>query len=228
LISTILKAKYYPNSSFLDAKLGCRPSFAWRSVFNARDLLLQGVMWRVGDGRSIKVWGDKWLPTPTTFAVQSPPKILAKTTLVADSIDHGTKGWNIELIQDVFSEDEARVIVGIPLSSSLPPNRMVWRGTTNGSFTVKSAYHLGKEIQALEEGQCSHVEEGVDVWKAIWALQVLNSVKLFMWRARHNLLPTKINLVQKKVVDDSSCPCCGMPEETLCHALWECPTAQDV
>jgi nitrous oxidase accessory protein NosD len=53
----------------------------------------------------------------------------------------------------VFSEAEARVIVGIPLSLDLPPDRMVWRGTTNGSFTVKSAYHLGKETQALEGGK---------------------------------------------------------------------------
>lgn len=73
--------------------------------------------------------------------------------MVADLIDHGTKGWNVELIQVVFSEAEARVIVGIPLSLDLPPDRMVWRGTTNGSFTVKSAYHLGKETQALEGGK---------------------------------------------------------------------------
>jgi hypothetical protein len=80
--------------------------------------------------------------------------------MVADLIDHGTKDWNVKLIQAVFSKAEARVIVGIPLSLGLPPNRMVWRGTKNGSFTARSAYHLGKETQALEGGQCSHVEEG--------------------------------------------------------------------
>jgi hypothetical protein len=37
-----------------------------------------------------------------------------------------------------------------------------------------------------------------------------------------------MNLVQKKVVEDSSCPWCGVAEETICHTLWECPAAQDV
>jgi hypothetical protein len=33
---------------------------------------------------------------------------------------------------------------------------------------------------------------------------VLRLVKLFMWRACHNLLPTQVNLVNKGVIDDAS------------------------
>jgi hypothetical protein len=25
-----------------------------------------------GDGRDIRIWGDKWLPTPIFFSIQSP------------------------------------------------------------------------------------------------------------------------------------------------------------
>jgi len=28
----------------------------------AKDLLSSGIIWRVGDGKSINVWGDNWLP----------------------------------------------------------------------------------------------------------------------------------------------------------------------
>jgi hypothetical protein len=38
LISQIIKAKYYPNSSFLDSDLGKRPSFIWRSFMAAKEL----------------------------------------------------------------------------------------------------------------------------------------------------------------------------------------------
>lgn len=34
----ILKAKYFPQTSFLEAKLESKPSYAWRSIFNAREL----------------------------------------------------------------------------------------------------------------------------------------------------------------------------------------------
>jgi hypothetical protein len=194
LLASILKAKHFPNSNFLGAKLGSRPSFAWRSLFNAHDLLLQGIMWRVGDGTSINIWGDKWLLTLITYAVQSPPKTLAISTNVVVLIDPVTKGWKEELIKVEFSEDEAKVISGIPLSPDLPPDRMFWRGTIDGKFTVRSADHLGKETEAMEAGQCYYVGEGAEVWKAIWALQVPNSVKLFIWRACHNILPTRLHL----------------------------------
>lgn len=62
--ATILKAKYFPHSSFLEALLGTKPSFAWMSIYNAKELLSKGLLWRVGDGRLIKVWGEKRLPTP--------------------------------------------------------------------------------------------------------------------------------------------------------------------
>jgi hypothetical protein len=145
LLASILKAKHFPNSNFLGAKLGSRPSFAWRSLFNAHDLLLQGIMWRVGDGTSINIWGDKWLLTLITYAVQSPPKTLAISTNVVVLIDPVTKGWKEELIKVEFSEDEAKVISGIPLSPGLPPDRMFWRGTIEVLTTLAKRLKLWKQ-----------------------------------------------------------------------------------
>jgi len=36
LLSKICKAQYYPNSSYLESKLGHNPSFVWRSKFSAK------------------------------------------------------------------------------------------------------------------------------------------------------------------------------------------------
>jgi ribonuclease HI len=110
----------------------------------------------------------------------------------------------------------------------LPRDRLIWRGAENGIFTVRSAYHLGKELQDQEGGQCSQGHKGQKVWKAIWSLEVPNSVKLFMWKASNDLLPTKANLFKRKVVEAKSCPCCTLEEETTFHALWSCPAARDV
>jgi hypothetical protein len=59
LMTTIIKAKYFPHGDFLNASLGNKPSFAWRSIWHAKELLSQGLLWRVGDGQSIKIWGDR-------------------------------------------------------------------------------------------------------------------------------------------------------------------------
>jgi hypothetical protein len=72
LEARILKAKYYQHSTILEANLGRQPSFAWRSLLSACDLLKNWIIWRVGDGRDIRILGDRWLPTPISFYVQSP------------------------------------------------------------------------------------------------------------------------------------------------------------
>jgi hypothetical protein len=43
LASKILKKKYFPQSSFLNSQLGCQPLYIWRSFWNARNLLEEGL-----------------------------------------------------------------------------------------------------------------------------------------------------------------------------------------
>jgi hypothetical protein len=53
-------------------------------------------------------------------------------------------------------------------------------------------------------------------------------VKLFLWRALNNSLPTKANLFSSGVVKDSKCPICMGEEEMTEHILWSYPSANDV
>ncbi|XP_059663956.1 uncharacterized mitochondrial protein AtMg00310-like [Cornus florida] len=57
-----LKAKYFRNCSFLDVPLGSNPSWAWRGIWSSRSLLGSGARWVVGNGRSINIWQDRWVP----------------------------------------------------------------------------------------------------------------------------------------------------------------------
>jgi len=69
--------------------------------------------------------------------------------------------------------------------------------------------------------------KGEEVWKAIWSMEVPNTVKVFCWRACNNILPTKTNFFLKRVVDNMKCPCCEFEDETILHLLWECPAARE-
>jgi hypothetical protein len=169
----------------------------------------------VGDGSNIKIWGDRWLPTPTSYSVQSPIRILDEMDVVSKLIDGEQGSWKHELIRVILELDEARVILQSPLSPSLPPNRLTWRGTTNDLFSVRSAYHLSKELVERNGGQRSNEEKDQGVWKDLWSLEVPNQVKMFMWRAFQNLLPTKATLYKRKVVKEASCPCCGQLRKDL-------------
>jgi hypothetical protein len=162
-MARIFKAKYFSHSSFMESSLGSRPSFEWRSIFSAKDLLQQGLIWRVGNGQNIQVWRDRWLPVPVSYSVQSPKQLLVADATVASLINSNAKEWKADLVKAFLNAEEAQVVLDIPLSSSLPPDKLIWQGTKNGVFSVKSAYHLGKEIQQRMMGDYSHVDKEKDV-----------------------------------------------------------------
>jgi hypothetical protein len=48
LVAKIYKARYFPNSSLFDSKIGHNPSYAWRGIWKARHILMHGCRWSIG------------------------------------------------------------------------------------------------------------------------------------------------------------------------------------
>ncbi|CAN0837126.1 hypothetical protein LINGRAHAP2_LOCUS1705 [Linum grandiflorum] len=55
LVGRILKTKYFPNGDFLSANVGSNPSLMWRSIVEAKLVVLNGCRWKVGTGTEIRV-----------------------------------------------------------------------------------------------------------------------------------------------------------------------------
>lgn len=137
-------------------------SFVWRSICLARKLLKEGLIWRMGDGKEVKIGNDKWLPTPMTYSIQSPRRMLAEDAKVVELIDPDTKWWNTFLIKEIFKEDKVAIIFQIPLSQYRQQDMVIWRCTTSGEFTVQSAYHMEKEKQELKQGEVQKPRDVVE------------------------------------------------------------------
>ncbi|XP_059450901.1 uncharacterized protein LOC132181678 [Corylus avellana] len=227
-IAKIMKAKYFPNCSILDAPKGKRPSFAWRSIQSTCDIVREGLIWRVGNGEKIRIWQDKWLHNPNDYMIQSQPTVLAPTARVCELVDRDTKWWKTNLIEQIFSPAEVKMILAIPLSSRNQEDCMVWRGTVKGEFSVRSAYHLQKKKEEEGRGECSIRSSSRAVWKLIWKLKVPSVEQNFLWKACQDILPTRENLHKRHIIDDPGCPICGLEVETVFHILWRCPSAMDV
>lgn len=142
LVYRVLKAKYFPKSDFVNASLGNNPSFTWRSVMAAQHLVKKGLRWRVGNGESIKVWGDKWLPTSSIYTAVSPRLFLQADTRVSELIEASTASWKSSIVDALFLSHKVETIKSIPLSSHLPADRLVWTETLSGLFSVSSYYKL--------------------------------------------------------------------------------------
>jgi hypothetical protein len=164
LVSQILKAKYFPNSSLLESEIGKRPFYIWRSFMAAKDIFSHGIIWRIGDGKSIKVWEDNWLPNIGSLSFHS-GLVLSSDAKVSDLIDVSVKGWNCVLIDKSFSAYVANIIKNIHLCPSLLPNKIIWNDTSNGMFSVKSAYHMTLELLRRKNGECSASYGNCVFWK---------------------------------------------------------------
>ena len=60
LFFRVFEAKYFPKGSVLEATTSSR-SYAWQSIMKARKVISKGMRWRIGDGKSINLYGDNWL-----------------------------------------------------------------------------------------------------------------------------------------------------------------------
>lgn len=144
LVSRILKAKYFPNTSFLEAELGKYPSFLWRSVWQARQLLKVGLRWKIGNGLSVKVSG-KWIPQPNSAQLSPFNCRLDADLLVADLIDRASFCWKTELLIDNVDVGDLEIIKSIPISLQNRSDELVWHYSQHGIYTVKSWYYLAMQ-----------------------------------------------------------------------------------
>jgi hypothetical protein len=152
LVGRIYKEKYFRHETFLDSGIGSNPSYAWRSIWSAKHLLQMGLVWRVRDGKKIKIWRDKWIPTPTSYMIQSPHRVLDQEARVSSLINTDTNWWNIPLIQEMFNREEADTICSLALCSGRQDDKLIWMGSKNGIISIRSAYHLVNESDEAERG----------------------------------------------------------------------------
>ena len=226
LAHQVLKDKYFPDSTFLEAQLGRNPSYTWRSLVAAIGVLKQGLRWNIGNGQRAKIWANRWIPIPNSFMVVSPRPHNFEGELVKSLLDRVFGGWNTSIVKNCFLPHEAEAILSIPISQSLPDDALVWAWTKKGIFSVKSAYHVAHEwlVEGRGKGvgcEGSNLHKKKEFWKAIWGLKCPSKARNFMWRACKNILLTNLCLCIRKVSNGDECGLRGMVESSG-HALWGC------
>ncbi|KAA3470487.1 reverse transcriptase [Gossypium australe] len=144
---------------------------------------------------------------------------------VADLINCQTREWNREVVEYTFGADEADKILRIPLAKYPHDDLLAWRGEPTGVFSVKSSYKL---LQSFDPNTYAIQLSYIDFYKKMWCIDLPTKLKINMWKASWNYLPTRVNLLHKKLTTDASCPRCGLETETLNHLLRECPISVEM
>ena len=56
----------------MEAQLGKRPSYIWRRILAAREVIKEGYRWVIGNGRNVHIWNDRWILVAEIYKVMSP------------------------------------------------------------------------------------------------------------------------------------------------------------
>ena len=101
LFYRVCKAKFFPSGDIFSAHVKTG-SYAWRSILKARHLITEGARYRVGNGQTVRIYQDYWLPGDGSGKVISPPSLLPADARVADIIDADSGWWNSYLLERAF------------------------------------------------------------------------------------------------------------------------------
>lgn len=126
-------------------------SYTFRSILHGRDLLREGVIWRIGDGSKVNIHHENWISR--SGSMRPLGQVFLGGTKVADLISSDGRNWNMEKLNAMFSEDDAADIKQIAIGGLGTDDYLAWNFTKNGCFTVKSAYHLKMSMNRARTGR---------------------------------------------------------------------------
>lgn len=215
LVSRVLASRYLPLSNLLKAIQDSKGSFFWRSLLCGRELLKEGLRKRMGDGCSIKVFEDKWIPRESTFRTMS-PSISNRGALVADFITRSGE-WDAAKLGSNMCPEDVEVIMKIPLSKVNMQDVWIWHYDKEGNYSVKSGYKLYMNLSFCGASPSDNRQS--KVWKRLWQLKIPPKIRLFLWKAFQNCILTKANLIQRGMDVVPLCPVYSKKAETGVHAL---------
>ncbi|XP_074376681.1 uncharacterized protein LOC141718203 [Apium graveolens] len=168
-----MKAKYFPNCDFLQAKLGVNPSDMWRSIHAAKEMVKQGSRRRIGDGEQTNVWHIPWLPGDNDGCLTNEMPQELEHIRVVNLMETGSKRWDEE------DEDATHVLFDCSYA------RSVWTQIQMGLTDVSTAGyegHITDIIQHFAE-KCS---------RGNFALILLVCGNL--WNRRNRLVWDRVNV----------------------------------
>ena len=125
LCARVLRSKYYPSGDILNCELKKGSSYVWQSIYSGIETINQGCIWRIGNGLTVNIWDDPWIPTSSSWKIVT-MRGSSLLTMVHELIDPATGYWDETLIRDIFWGVDADRILQIPLSSGDMEDFVAW------------------------------------------------------------------------------------------------------
>lgn len=220
LVSRVFKASYFADTYFQKASKGSGGSYIWSGLHTAKESLIEGFRWVVGDGEQIVAVKDPWLRRKSDFKVECSHTYEGGSEKVSSLFVRGEKKWNVDLVKSRFLEVDATTILAVPIPQSAGSDRVGWTHSVDGHYDVKSRYKLW-----YKNNISSNTVFQSEGWNKIWRLNIPHKIRVFLWRLCWNNVPVRNRLRHKGVDVSILCPMCDNDVEHLLHVFFDCQFA---
>ena len=189
-----------------------------------RQIIHAGFRWRIGNGQQIEIHKSNWIPKSLTFKPVFKPN-MPTDALVSELINEENR-WDEKLIYSHFDRLDVDSIVRIPLLRRPREDEIIWHYEKKRQYTVKSGYQTTLKLKF--PAMPSSSEAMKNQWNIIWNLALPEKIKIFVWRATKNLLPSAENLWKRKIIQEPTCQACKTGLENVLHVLVDCKVAKKI
>jgi hypothetical protein len=195
-----------------------------QSTAKERSFFFVSTTMAIGDGRTAKFWDDRWINgqsiselAPLLHACVS--KRRRKTRTVAEALQDNHWARDIQGNLGIHEIGQYlriwQAIEGTALSAI--PDSLIWRWTTDGNYTARSAY------LASFQGSWH-----CPIWKHIWKTWAPPRVKFFHWLASQDRCWTAQRLQRHGLQHHPRCLLCDQEIESMHHLLVACPFSRQI
>jgi hypothetical protein len=214
----ILKGKYLSSKTLGQVESKPGDSHFWQGLMEVKKFFWPCCKIIVGNGESTRFWEDHWLRDqplsetfPNLYLVSLDQNITVKEVSLM-----GVRGLRFRRAHVGVRREQwmglCNLCANIVLSNE--PDRLSWKLTGTGVFTVKSMY------QALQN-------YGVVPYKFMWKIKIPMRVKTFLWLILKKSILTRDVLLHRGGSCPKNCLFCGS-NETIDHLFFACPLARYV
>lgn len=116
-VCRVLRAPYFPCSSYLEASLDSSLSYTWTSIHASQGLVRMGTWWKVGNGRNVNVWDAPWVNDDRNFRVNMFCPQGLEVMRVSELINDFSATWDVELISALMESEDVERILRMTLPS---------------------------------------------------------------------------------------------------------------
>ncbi|KAJ8758607.1 hypothetical protein K2173_000328 [Erythroxylum novogranatense] len=145
-------------SGGLKFKATHQASWLWHAICDVWKKVVGGIGWSLGSGQQVQFWTDLWTASASPLIELATEEVPEEVrTRCVDYYADRDRGWIWEYFQHILPISSLLQIAAIPTpSNDRGADLPIWRLTSKGNFSIKSAYGLLTKDFTQEEK---------DIWK---------------------------------------------------------------